>query len=191
MLVLGVKIMSVDTEKLLVLKAYYMGHAIAEKKSNMSDALDMTDAAIRQLEKLSSEQNKFRLLFYILLKSEILRETRDVIELRKKAKEVAEDIGSYVFEYYMAVEDATQTKSKAYGIQKGVISNKGVQTMESYSVSDGFIIRDVNCDLACRALGVDEHALSEKESNFLHNISLNEMLVKHGIKYPEQDIGTI
>ncbi|MEJ1470250.1 MAG: hypothetical protein RPU59_04155 [Candidatus Sedimenticola sp. (ex Thyasira tokunagai)] len=170
--------MTINTEKLLVLKAFYMGHAVAEKKHNAPVAIDMIDTAVRKLEKSTDEKNKIRLLFYVLLKSEILRETPDVIGLRAQAKETAESIGGNVFDYYMAVEEATQTISKAYGIQKGVIENKGVQTTESYTVSDGFNVWVVSYDAACRALDVNEHRLSEQETNFLHHISLKEMLKK-------------
>ena len=178
------KKMAIDTEKLLVLKAYYMGHAIAEKKQNIPVAIDMVNAAIQYLEAHRTEENEMRLLFYVLLKAEILRETDEAIELRKRAKKISEKIGGNVFSYYMAVEEATQTKSKAYGIQQGVIANKGVQTLESYTVTDGFNVWVVRYDVACRALGVDEHRLTEKESNFLQKITLKEMLEKHGIKYP-------
>jgi hypothetical protein len=176
--------MAIDTEKLLVLKAYYMGHGIAEKKQNVSVGIDMANSAIQYLKADRTEKNDTRLLFYVLLKSEILRGTDEAIELRKRAKEISERFGGNVFSYYMAVEEATQTKSKAYGIQQGVIANKGVQTVESYTVTDGFNVWVVRYDAACRALGIDENRLTKKESNFLQKITLKEMLKKHGIKYP-------
>jgi len=176
--------MAIETEKLLVLKAYYMGHAIAETNHNKNTALKMIDAAISKLESQKDPQSQVRLLFYVLLKSEILRDDQQVIDLRRRAKEVAEHIGGNVFDYYMAVEDATQTRKKAYGMQKGIISDKGIQTTVSYTVTDGYNVWVVSYDAACRALGVEERRLSEKELHFLHKVSLKEMLEKHGIEYP-------
>ena len=175
--------MATDTEKLLVLKAYYMGHAVAQKKHNESEALKMADSAIAKLEQFSDSQSKVRLLFYVLLKSEILRETQDVIELRRRAKAIAEDIGGNVFDYFMAVEDATQTRKKVYGIQTGIIADKGVQSTVRYTVSDGFNVWVVSYDAACRALGIDENRLSDKDRHFLYKVSLKEMLEKHGVEY--------
>lgn len=175
--------MTIETEKLLVLKAYYMGHAIAERNHNKYTALKMIDAAILTLEVNNDPQNRVRLLFYVLLKSEILRDDQQVVESRRRAKAIAEDMGGNVFDYYMAVENATQTKKKAYGMQKGVIADKGVQTTVRYTVTDGYNVWVVSYDAACRALGVDERRLSEKELHFLHKVSLKEMLEKHGIDY--------
>ena len=64
--------MSVQTEKLLVLKAFYMGHAISEKKHTISVALDMVETAIRKFAASEDSQSRLRLLFYLLLKAEIL-----------------------------------------------------------------------------------------------------------------------
>lgn len=175
--------MATDTEKLLVLKAYYMGHAIAQKKQIESVALKMAGAAIAKLEQSDDPQSKVRLLFYVLLKCELLRETQKVVELRKQAKAIAQDIGGHVFDYFMALEEATQTTKKAYGLQKGIIADKGIQTTVNYTVSDGFNVWVISYDAACRALGVDENRLSNNERHFLHKVSLKEMLTKHGIEY--------
>ena len=173
-----------DVDRLLVLKAYYLGHAISENRQSRSTALDMVDAAIEYLRTTNQEENEVRLLFYILLKAEILRDTSDAIVLRKEAQELSQAIPSDAFQHYMAVADATQTKSKVHGIQTGMIANKGVQTIESYVVSDGSNAWTVEFDAACRALRIGEYRLTKKERHFLQKITLKELLEKHGVTYP-------
>jgi hypothetical protein len=84
----------------------------------------------------------------------------------------------------MAVEDATQSRKKAYGMHVGVIADEGIRKGSStYLHWDGDQVNRVGYDAALRALGVDELRLSEKEMNFLHHVSLLEMLKHHGIPY--------
>lgn len=175
--------MTVPPEKLLVLKAFYMGHAISEKKNNISVALDMVDTAIRKLAATEDHQGKMRLLFYLLLKAEILREKPEVVEIRARAKEVSQQIGGHIFDNFMAIEDSTQSRKKVYGMQVGVIADEGIKPTVSYTVSDGFNVWTVRYDAACRALRIDERRLTEKEDHFLRKVTLKEMLEKHGVEY--------
>lgn len=175
--------MAIETEKLIVLKAFYMGHAISEKKHNIAIALDMVETAIRNFVASQDSQGRLRLLFYLLLKAEILRETPEVVNIRAHAKEISLRIGGRVFDYFMAIEDSTQSRKKVYGMQVGVIADEGIKPTVSYTVSDGFNVWTVRYDAACRALGVDERRLTEKESHFLRKVTLKEMLEKHGVKY--------
>jgi len=174
---------TVPPDKLLVLKAFYMGHAISEKKHNISVALDMANTAIQKFETTDGSQGKMRLLFYLLLKAEILRETPEVIKIRARAQEVSRQIGGHIFDRYMAIEDSTQSRKRVYGMQVGVIADEGIKPTVSYTVSDGFNVWTVRYDAACRALGIDEQRLTEKEDHFLRKLTLKEMLEKHGVAY--------
>jgi hypothetical protein len=129
-----------------------------------------------------SGQEKLRLLFYLLLKAEILRETPEVFRIRLYAQKLSNQISSLIFQSYMTIEDSTQSRNKVYGTHVGVIASEGVKPTVSYSVRDGVV--SVRYDAACRALGIDERRLSEKEANFLRRVTLKEMLEKHGIEYP-------
>jgi len=174
---------AVETEKLLVLKAFYMGYSISERKHNVIVALEMIEAAIRQLEGSQDRQGWLRLLFYLLLKAEILRSKPEVLEIRASARDISRRIGGHVYDYFMAVEDGTQTLKKAYGLQVGVIADEGVKPTVSYTGGHGFNLFTVRYDAACRALEVDEQLLTEKEIHFLRKVSLREILEKHGIQY--------
>ncbi|WP_206536099.1 hypothetical protein, partial [Melaminivora alkalimesophila] len=65
--------MAVETERVLALKAFYMGHAIAEKHSIKATALAMVSAAISHLQNTTNAPEKLRLAFYHILRAEILR----------------------------------------------------------------------------------------------------------------------
>ena len=92
------------------------------------------------------------------MKSKILRETDAVASLRKEAKSIAEKTRSDSFRLFMAIQEATQTRSTDSGFQKDMFAN----------------------------IGIDEQNLSEKECNFLFKMPLKEMLEKHGIEYNTQ-----
>jgi len=147
-----------NIEKLLVLKVFILAHKISSKQTSKTMALDMVNVAINKLRGSIGEENTLRLIFYLLLKSEILRETDAVASLRKEAKSIAEKTRSDSFHLFMSVQEATQARSTDSGFQKDMFAN----------------------------IGIDEQNLSEKECNFLFKATLKEMLEKHGIEYNTQ-----
>ena len=147
-----------NIEKLLVLKVFILAHKISSKQTSKTMALDMVNVAINKLSGSIGEENTLRLIFYLLLKSEILRETDAVASLRKEAKSIAEKTRSDSFRMFMAVQEATQARSTDSGFQKDMFAN----------------------------IGIDEQNLSENECNFLFKATLKEMLEKHGIEYNTQ-----
>ena len=147
-----------NIEKLLVLKVFILAHKISSKQTSKTMALDMVNVAINKLSGSIGEENTLRLIFYLLLKSEILRETDAVASLRKEAKSIAEKTRSDSFRLFMSVQEATQARSTDSGFQKDMFAN----------------------------IGIDEQNLSEQECNFLFKATLKEMLEKHGIEYNTQ-----
>ena len=129
---------NVSIEKLLVLKVFILAHKISSKQTSNTMELGMVDVAINKLRGSIDEPNTFRLIFYLLLKSKILRETDAVASLRKEAKSIAEKTDSDSFRLFMVVHEATQTRSTDSGFQKDMFAN----------------------------IGIDEQNLSEKEYNF-------------------------
>ena len=77
-----------EKEMILVLKAHYMGRMFVNKEKNIQSILDSVNFAINELEHRNEKKDKIRQLFYIFLKIEILRDSQDVIDLRKRAKEI-------------------------------------------------------------------------------------------------------
>ena len=64
--------MGISTDKLLVLKAFYLGYEIREKHEFEERALKMIDYAINQLSNKTSKSDLKRLLFYLIVKCELL-----------------------------------------------------------------------------------------------------------------------
>ncbi len=93
-------------DKLNILKAYYLGRSLAIHH-NKNTALQMVDAAINQLKDNPEADKKHRLLFYMLLKAETLREEKDSLPIRKLAKELSDslDKGS-TYSDFMSIEEA-------------------------------------------------------------------------------------
>ena len=145
----------------------------------MTVALAMLDAAIRLLDERQDQQSRTRLAFYLLLKAEILRESAEVIGLRARVQEIAPGI----FFDFMAVEEATQSLKKAYGMHVGVIADEGIKRRDGAYVRREEGVGWVGYDAALRALHVNELDISEKEWSFLHRATLLQILKHHGIPY--------
>jgi len=175
--------MSVEIDKLLALKAFYMGHAIAEKKTNKAPALSMVDAAIEHLRKASNPPEKMRLAFYHLLRAEILRHETTPLADRQEAKQICQEIGSSLYDHFMAIENATQGTKELDGIQTLYVVDEGIKRTASYWVTDGWNSWAVRYDIASHALGVDERSFTEKQRKFLERATLKDMLDKHGVDY--------
>lgn len=170
--------------QLMALKAFYLGHGIASSKIHVATSCDMVDAAIRQYEGSDSPESVTRVLFYILLKAEIHRGTPDALPLRAKAKMIAEAEGSEVYRFFMSIEEATQTRSKADGLETGIIANKGVQAVKKYSVENNrFSVSHVEFDAALNALDLREGELKENDINFLRKVTLKDILDRHKVSY--------
>jgi len=65
--------MNVSTDKLLAIKAFYLGHGIREQAEFKVNALKMIDSAINYLSEKEGLRDIKRLIFYKLIKCEILR----------------------------------------------------------------------------------------------------------------------
>jgi len=175
--------MAVETEKLLALKAFYMGHSIAAKRILKDSALAMISAAIDHLKYRTSQAEKIRLAFYHMLRAEVLRYEGSPIEDRKMAKTICDSIGSPLYSHFLAVEDATQSRKKLKGIQTLYVVDEGIKRIESYWAGDGWNLWEIRYDIASHALGVNRRDLTEKQKKFLEKVSLIDLLEAHGVQY--------
>lgn len=167
----------VSERQLLVLKAFYMGHAIAERASVRAPATRMIDSAI---EYLKGSESSHWLAFYLMMRAEIARHDGDPpIELRAKIRDIDEDM----YEMFMVVEQATQRKRKLDGIQTLAIVDPGIDRTESYVVTNGWESWVVRYDIACRALGISERDISADQREFLSGTTLKELLESHGVPF--------
>ena len=172
--------MSVEIEKLLVIKAFRLGNKIVENKSGNFHAINLIDVAINQLKEMNDEVSQVRLMFYLLLKSESMRGTDESIKLRKIAQELSIELNSNIYTYYMALEDATQDRKRAHGF-KMVIADRGVQTLGKLVLnsSEGYFFHDIAYDV----FGINPENITDKEQHFIDSISLKELLEFHNINF--------
>ena len=97
----------IKIDKLLVLKAFYLGYEIRENHFNEAEALKMVNRAIDYYESQNSTFSKSELkrkLFYLLIKCELLRHEDSVQGIRaltqKFAKSINNTVGFGIREYY-------------------------------------------------------------------------------------------
>jgi hypothetical protein len=177
--------MAVQVDKLLALKAFYLGRKILTNPQSVTTARGMIDVAEESLEQRDGNDQKLRLLFYVLLKCEIFRGSDEAVDYRSKAKQLADDIRSNAFEYYMRIEEATQATKEVYGISAVVIADKGIQEGSYREFEDDFgTIHQISADNASAAMGVDRARITAKEAKFLDETNLMDMLREHDIDYP-------
>lgn len=183
--------MKVNFEKLIAMKIFVMGRGIAERKIHVTQALKIIESAIDFFDDPKTKKERLILLFYILLKSEILRGTSSISSLSKmrlRAKEISLLINSQVYKNYMKIEDASQDRHKAHGIQAGVIGNEGINRKVSRVVEVAGKQHIVSTDAILEALNVQEIDLSEKQSRFIYQVNLMQLLEMHGVPYPKKNL---
>lgn len=176
--------MAIDTEQLLALKAFYMGHGIAENRTMKSAAISMIDAAINHFRDRRTPEDRLRLAFYHLLKAEVIRHEGSPIQERLEAQKISEEIGSALYRHFMAIEAATQSTKKLDGIQNLAIVDEGVKRtkVDRFTTFWGGSF-EVRHDIAQQALGISNKALTKNQKRFLEVITLKDMLERHGVPY--------
>lgn len=172
-------------EQLYVLKAFYLGHAIAENSASRTIAMAMINAAISQLENSATASGKFRLTFYLMLRAEVARHAGDIpLEDRARIESLCCEINSSMFKLFMMVEACTQERSKAYGIQKLIIGNPGVKprTADYWEISD-YESGRLSYDSTGEIIGLDSRHLTKDEWSFLWATSLKQLMDDHGLSF--------
>jgi hypothetical protein len=162
-------------EHLFVLKSCYMGHQIM-RKNIKSLVLDKIDVAIKQCETLDDYENKLNLLFYALLKCEILRETDQIATSREYAKKIADDLDEHIFGYYMNIQEITQQF-----VKRGGISHRENDTYTAYSSAEKFCLATGLTIQRPNSL-IYDCKLKEVEKSFLFKTTLTEMMMQHETK---------
>ena len=180
--------MGISTDQLLVLKAFYLGYEIREKHELEERALKMIDYAINQLSNKTNKSDLKRLLFYLIVKCELLRFNETVASYRRKAREVAQDINKdTIYKDYMAMVDQTTLIPKTRDITQqssytGLTSLKNSPTaIEDYM--EGFFEEEI----PFTAIGVRSKELSTKGVIFLKDKSLVDIMKSHKINYKRDD----
>lgn len=147
---------SVDSVQqiLLVLKAIYMGRGIREKKVHIQRTLEMIDDAIEHFKGKDDQQSELRWIFYILLKSEILKGSAENLELRKTAKSISETGTTGLFALFMKFEGCMEN-----------IEYSQIKKWQEYDLPKEF--------------GISLCHLTDKQKYFLFQMSLKTLIEKH------------
>ena len=166
-------------EKILALKAFYLGRAIAPRPISRNRALQLLEDAIDQLQASNEPTNRIRLAMYYLIRAEITRGDELPIDDRLAAQTLCLDINSALFDYFMAVEQATQSKQRidTSDMVNLPIVDRGIQ-LRNTSAWDSSLTQS---DLALGALGLTYEDLSEQEGLFLEKATLKELLLEDGV----------
>ena len=119
---------------IVVLKAHHLARRL-HKHADKDRVLMMVDAAVEEL-RIRDQLN--RALFYLLLKAEMCRGEDSGIEARGQAQGLSKAVdGGETHSYFMAVEEATQTRKKTRGLQGNIVEDKGLNEPASWWDMDG------------------------------------------------------
>jgi hypothetical protein len=180
--------MALSIEQQLVLKAFQLGRQISQGSAPGAD-LAKVDDAIEQLERRSGSSDKElrRLLFYLLLRAEVLRKIEGVRAIRRRAMSVAEKLDSSAFDSYMSVVEETESRAQVRdGLGQGRIARGRVATTKTVIGGDKWRRFEAVRDLACDALEVDQHDFSDAEMRFIYDKTLDELLNYHELQAHER-----
>lgn len=167
-----------NQEMLVVLKAFYLGNGIASSQSKL-EAIDKIKYGIEKLKANSSIESRLREVFYLILLSEIMRDSGNRIKFRSKAKEIANNNGLAAFDLYMKIVDATQERVNVDRLSGSALSTPQVKNDRGYTHGPDFGDQSVSWDYAIASLGLDDRSINESENKFLHQTSLKTIMEKH------------
>ena len=163
-------------DKLLPLKAFYLGQSIANHR-NSPEAIKMIDKAVVLCG--DSEDFQIRKVFYLLIKCEVNRDSnwrssdRDIA--RKFCKEIHHDI---LYENYMKIVEITVSRTTVsdWSIVRPGRTHSGENSYHMFAEDESALRRH---EPLFRALGLSIRDCSEQNHKFLYDTSLIFILDKH------------
>ncbi len=158
--------MDMHDEKILAIKAFYLGHKINENPGSKSRALEMISSAIVQLVQQSAREDRLHLAFYYLLRSEVMRIDHDVVGDRMAAQAICEEIASSLYRYFMTIEQVTLAEKKLLN---------GTDT-RAYTPGEY-----LGHALVCNSLGVVYENLNAEQKTFIDHATLLDLFNMHGL----------
>jgi hypothetical protein len=180
--------MKIPIDKLLVLKAFYLGHRIREASEFKDAAVTMVNYAILSLQKEIGLKNETRKLFYYLILCELLRGNQNVIKYRLIAMNLASSLDKdNIYSDYMAIVNATDSRPRVYGINKGFIFKPTITSFKSHLMGDPMDewsdLYWIGTELPFPTIGVSTCDLTEHQADFINSCSLKDVMSAHNINY--------
>lgn len=173
--------MDIPREVIMALKAFQIGSS-ASLSPNRIVALSMIDTAIVQLRQGRHEEGILQLTFYLGVRAEFLREIGDPLPDRLEIKELCEGLGSSFFKWYMAVQEVTL--SRPHYASNGSTSAYALGGGTNDDADNAYVSPYGRTRRALEKLNLENKRLSDSQKRFLKDVTLTEILVKHGIKLP-------
>ena len=173
--------MNVETDQLLALKAACLGRAIAEAPVRRVTSAPLIASAIAHLAQFGSEVHRRRLVFYLLLRAEINRDSETPIEDRARAMGICQELRSNLYSYFMKIEEATQARRQLDGIQTLRVVDPGIHRTTMVEGKNGFETWVTRHDLVFEALGLQPSMLKDSERRFVDSVTLADLLRKHQV----------
>lgn len=173
------KTYSLDVTQLLPLKAFYLGFALADN-INLPKVREMVDESIEKCGE--KEDFQTRKVFYLLLKCELNRDTDNVSKDRKIAKNFCEEEGFEIFfeNYIKIINETSSRKTIVGGGAMSHVRQEKISDHDSYFGEDEFGWMSLQkIDYALESLGLSIENCSNKDLNFLHKVTLRDILDKH------------
>ena len=158
--------MDINDEKILAIKAYYLGHKINENLASKPKALEMISSAVVQLFQKSMRDDRLHLAFYLLLRSEVMRLDHDVIGDRMAAQAICEEIGSSLYRYFMMIEQVTLAEKK-------MLNGTDIKAYAPGEYIGHALV--LNC------LGLVYDNLNTEQMNFIDHSTLLDLFNMHGL----------
>ena len=194
--------MNVSTDKLLAIKAFYLGHGIREQAEFKVNALKMIDSAINYLSEKEGLRAIKRLIFYKLIKCEILRFDDNGVNCRHEVQELSKRASSLeIYKDNMSMVGATDSKLHV----DEATNNIAIDGSNKIKTAKQELARDIKLSYWCygkkvfdtislnnystgyikplKALNVRMEDLSKKQIRFLNDWSLKDIMVAHNINY--------
>lgn len=168
-------------EKLLVLKAFHLGHGIINAQSRVI-AQRWVECAIRTYRDDCSEEGQVRLLFYRLLKAVLARGSEGVIDARREAKALSDNLGGQLFELLMKIESVTRNRSMALAADGSPVDDTSGQARARHA--DASRVLDFNLVdyyAALKAVDLDPNDMTASDQAFLYKLTLTQLLNQHDV----------
>ena len=168
-----------DLEKLLAVKAFVLGLAVSHSPGRDA-ALSIVSTAIARLSPPEDVKETTRLVFYHLLRAEILRHNGSPIADRSAAQQLCANIASSTYRWFMRIEESTTSRFREAGHERRLSAYGAIAKSPEADVPMNLSSMQW-CDFALRSVGEDPSILKEKDRRFLEQVTLRDILHKHGI----------
>ena len=194
--------MNVSTDKLLAIKAFYLGHGIREQAEFKVNALKMIDSAINYLSEKEGLIAIKRLIFYKLIKCELVRFDDNGINCRQEVRELSEQASRLeIYKDYMTMVGSTDSKLHVDGFTNNIAIDEShnIKTAKrelardikwSYwhngkKVYENIFWSDTSTgyERPLKALNIAVEELNDKQLQFLNDWSLKDIMIAHNINY--------